>query len=272
DAENRRILEYDSAVKIQSWFRATRVRSYIRFLNYCARTIQRHFRGFKGREIYRHIVKEHVKQMRINFYNAQATKIQKVWRGYYTRKYIHNYYSRKAFLTGLVVKNEIVRQQLHELSVAASQERARKAKEEQKAAQEIEARKTHYLISTHQIPGVYNSPYDKKHFSKEHALLAVRAPSPKTRAAISARLRTGRTGTLDVRGSVKAAEKDMKYEVLPPITTKMQGPFREPQEVWKQRHKKLNPTLRVDTSYTSAEQARAEMKAEEWVTRVIDDK
>ncbi|EDO27881.1 predicted protein [Nematostella vectensis] len=35
-----------------------------------------------------------------------------------------------------------------------------------------------------------------------------------------------------------------------------EGPFREPQEVWKQRHKKLNPTLRVDTSYTSAEQAR----------------
>ena len=38
-----------------------------------------------------------------------ALQIQKIWRGYYTRKYIHNYYSRKQYLEGLVIKNEIVR-------------------------------------------------------------------------------------------------------------------------------------------------------------------
>lgn len=59
---------------------------------------------------------------------------------------------------------------------------------------------------------------------------------------------------------------------MPPINNKIQGPFRSPGEVVKQRHKPLNPTLRVATSYTSVEDARAEMKAKEWVTRLIDDK
>ena len=39
----------------------------------------------------------------------------------------------------------------------------------------------------------------------------------------------------------------------------VQGPFRTPDDVWQQRHKPLNPSLKVATSYFSAEDAR-------WVT------
>ncbi|XP_031552910.1 spermatogenesis-associated protein 17-like [Actinia tenebrosa] len=271
EAEDQRTREYEAAVRIQSWFRAVRVRAYIRFLNSCARTIQKHFRGFKGREIYRHLVKEHVARMRIKYYNSQATKIQKVWRGYYTRKYIHNFYSRKAFLEGLAVKNELVRKELNELALSTSKEMELKAQMKHKAARELEAEKTHFLISTHQIPGIYYSPITGPS-QKELELREVRPLTPKTRGVLSARLRTKKFETFDDRESVSAQES-MKYKVLPPINAdKVQGPFRNPNEVWKQRHKSLNPSLRVATSYDSAEQTRMEMKAKEWVTRVIDDK
>ena len=49
-----------------------------------------------------------------------------------------------------------------------------------------------------------------------------------------------------------------------------QGPFREPDEVRKQRYRSFNPTLRVETSYTALEEAREEMKRQEWVDRLID--
>jgi len=50
----------------------------------------------------------------------------------------------------------------------------------------------------------------------------------------------------------------------------LQGPFREPEAVRQQRYKPFRPSLRVETDYTSVEEARQRMKQEEWVRRVID--
>ena len=36
-------------------------------------------------------------------------QIQKVWRGYYSRKYIHNYYTLKDYLNTLERKNIVLR-------------------------------------------------------------------------------------------------------------------------------------------------------------------
>lgn len=49
------------------------------------------------------------------------------------------------------------------------------------------------------------------------------------------------------------------------------GPFREPEDVQNQRYKPFQPSLRVATSFTSLEEARKEMKNEEWVTRLNDN-
>lgn len=53
-------------------------------------------------------LKERVKQMRLQFYHEKAILIQKIWRGYYSRKYVFNYYKRKAYLQAIEQKNEIV--------------------------------------------------------------------------------------------------------------------------------------------------------------------
>ena len=55
------------------------------------------------------------------------------------------------------------------------------------------------------------------------------------------------------------------------LTFQLQGPFRTPDEVIKQRYKQLQPTLRVATSYTSVEEAREAMKSKEWIMRVNDN-
>jgi len=46
--------------------------------------------------------------MRLQFYHQKAVIIQKTWRGFYSRKYIFNYYKRKAYLNAIQQKNEIV--------------------------------------------------------------------------------------------------------------------------------------------------------------------
>lgn len=273
DAEDQRNKEFLAALKIQCWFRGTKVRAYLRFLHYCATTIQRHFRGHKGREIYRRIVQEKVTKMRIDFFNKQATLIQKLWRGYYIRKYIYNYYSRKRYLEGVIIKNEAVRRELEEFALKSKQEKEQKKEMEEKLARERKARETHYYISTHQIPGVYNSPFfPPQPSAKEIELRNARPLSHRGRQ----KLKSDAAQILNQSQSVKMVTRESKTVPLPPIsmksTAKVQGPFRTPNEVWQQRHKPLNPTLRVATSYLSAEDARTDMKADEWVTRLIDDK
>lgn len=51
----------------------------------------------------------------------------------------------------------------------------------------------------------------------------------------------------------------------------VKGPFRESDDVQRQRYKTFQPSLRVATSFTSLEDARDKMKADEWVTRLNDD-
>jgi len=182
-SEEQRRREFHAAVKIQSWFRATKVRAYLRFLNHSATTIQRHFRGHKGREIHRQLVREHLAKLRRDYYNAQATQIQKVWRGYYTRRYIHNFYSRKKYLEGVAAKNNVVRKELNEIAIRNADEREKQRQQLAKTAKELEARRTHYLLSTHQIPGIYNSPFKPRPSAKEEELLQARPLSHKNKRA-----------------------------------------------------------------------------------------
>lgn len=277
DAECQRQREFQAALNIQCWFRGTKVRAYLRFLHYCATTIQRHFRGHKGREIYRRLVQEKLANMRIDFYNRQATMIQKSWRGYYIRKYIFNYYTRKRYFQGLVEKNEIVRKELEEFALKSQQEKQRKKELEEKFTKEMKARRTHYLISTHQIPGVYNSPFHHPNpSSKEMELRNVRPLSQRSHQKLKAQLHSDAAVILSSSRTMRNLSKESKTVPLPPIsmttTAQVQGPFRTSDEVWQQRHKPLKPTLRVATSYEAAEDSRSQMKADEWVTRLIDDK
>ena len=43
------------------------------------------------------------------FYNGMATFIQKTWRGYYSRKLVHDFYALKRYLSQVEAKNRDMR-------------------------------------------------------------------------------------------------------------------------------------------------------------------
>jgi hypothetical protein len=51
--------------------------------------------------------------------------VQKYYRGFYSRKYEHDFYARKAYLQHVQQKNEDVRKQLDEFSRKAALEEAK---------------------------------------------------------------------------------------------------------------------------------------------------
>nr|KAF6395614.1 spermatogenesis associated 17 [Rousettus aegyptiacus] len=151
--------EYNAAVKIQSWFRGCRVRAYIRFLHRVAIIIQKCWRGYLGRQHYQLIVKIAYYTMKMNLYNEMAVRIQRRWRGYKIRKYCFNYFYLKEYLRAVSETNDAIREALEEFAEMKEREERKASLEREEKKRDYQARKMHYLVSTKQIPGIYNSPF-----------------------------------------------------------------------------------------------------------------
>ena len=85
--------------------------------------------------------------------------VQKIWRGFWSRKNVHNFYLRKAYITTISSKGEAVRHELldhYRLLQADSQQREAEARVEELADV---VGNLHHLLSTASSRGVYNSPY-----------------------------------------------------------------------------------------------------------------
>ncbi|XP_021139839.1 spermatogenesis-associated protein 17 isoform X2 [Columba livia] len=248
--EDRKI-EYKAAVKIQSWFRGCRVRAYLRHLNKMATFIQKWWRGYRSRR-----------------YFLKMVEIQKRWRGYYVRKYIHNYYELKKYLETVSMNNEFVRNELQQYTEMKENEEKRKDLEKKEKEKQYQARKMHYLLSTEQIAGIYNSPFRKSPDPMELLLRKSKPLSHKRQ-----QMKSPFTSELYDWPTCRRPPTFSTAEPLPPIgRQKPQGPFRDTAEVLRQRYKPLEPTLRVAASINSPlEKAREEMKMEEWRNRVHDN-
>ncbi|XP_021245911.1 spermatogenesis-associated protein 17 isoform X3 [Numida meleagris] len=248
--EDRKIA-YKAAVKIQSWFRGCRVRAYLRYLNKMAISIQKWWRGYQSRRYFRKMI-----------------KIQKRWRGYYVRKYTHNYYALKKYLEAISLNNEIVRNELQEYTEMTEKEKKKKDLEKKEKEKKYKARKMHYLLSTEQIAGIYNSPFRK---SPDPMELLLRQSKPLSHRR--QQVRSPFTYELYDWPTCKRPPAFATGQPLPPIgKQKPQGPFRDTAEVLWQRYKPLEPTLRVAASINSPlEKAREEMKREEWRNCIHDN-
>ncbi len=49
------------------------------------------------------------------YFDANATTIQKWWRGFFSRKHIHNFYARKAYLAAIQQQNSAVRASMQQV-------------------------------------------------------------------------------------------------------------------------------------------------------------
>ncbi|XP_029904039.1 spermatogenesis-associated protein 17 [Myripristis murdjan] len=279
-AEESRQRENQAATLIQSWFRSCKVRAYLSHLHKKATIMQKIWRGFAARARLRQMVKAAYFIMKMNFYEEMAVRIQRRWRGFYVRKYIHSYYARKRYLEGLVKKNEQVRLELDEVEELQRRQRERLAVDRAQTAKLYQAQKLHYLLSTQQCPGVFNSPFRPAPHEME---LLLRQAKPKPSIRCSPRDRTRLLGQPGAPGFfppgtprspwIKSTKPCCSSRpLLPPIHSKKpQGPFKEPREVWEQRWSRPNPSLRLQNSYTDLDETQKQLRQYE-ATRLFIDK
>jgi len=158
-AESARNVERASAVRLEAVWRGRTARERIRMLAANALFLQRVSRGFLGRQRYREALRRRSESRQRAAFDALAVVIQKRLRAYYSRKYHHNYYARKAYVAAVLQKGETVRQDLQQQFQQQLEEQ--QMQQEQQAVERVQqlAGKLHHLRSTESCPSIYNSPY-----------------------------------------------------------------------------------------------------------------
>ncbi|XP_076012136.1 spermatogenesis-associated protein 17 [Genypterus blacodes] len=262
-AEENRQKENQAAMRIQGWFRACKLRVYLSHLHKKATIIQKIWRGFTARAHFRQMVKEAYFIMKMNFYNEMAVRIQSRWRGFCVRKRVHNYYARKKYLEEICLKNEFLRREMDEFEELQRIERECMNVVNHQKAMIYEAHRSHHLVSTKQRPGIYNSPFRPAPHEMELLLRQVKFPAPRR---LSPRDRGGLLCTSSAEaplfcgdfGSPKTTYTRAccsARPLLPPIVTnKPQGPFRQLKEVWDQRLRCPELSLRLQSTYKEKEE------------------
>ncbi|ELK32168.1 Spermatogenesis-associated protein 17 [Myotis davidii] len=168
--------------------------------------------------------------------NEAAVKIQSWFRGCQVRTYI--------------------REALDDFADMREREEKKADLEREEKKRDYAARKMHYLLSTKQIPGVYNSPFRKEPDPWELRLQKAKPLTPQRPKA-----RQKRPHSLSSWLACTSTRSFPRSHTLPPIDRKQcQGPFRDVSDVLKQRYKPLEPTMRVAEPINTLTEARSEFK------------
>lgn len=164
--EKKRFMEIHACTRIQSLFRRYRLRRD--FLMQKAHTIicQRVMRGYFTRKRYWQLIEAELTIRRKAFYTATALSIQRVYRGFYSRKYIHDFYARKTYLMHIAQKNAEVREQTSKHYDTLKLWEAQQKEEYARSEFEKLATSLHHLTSTKAIPGVYVALEEVSNFGK----------------------------------------------------------------------------------------------------------
>ncbi len=159
EAEKFRDKENAAAIIIQKDWRMFKVKWNFDDKKRATQKIQRIWRGYIGRCQFMNKKQSEMEEKQSKFFNEQAKIIQKYFRGYFSRRYKHDFYARKNYLQDVQTKNEEIRKELEEWAKKTALEEAKL--QEQTARTEFHelASNLHHLASTKLIPGVYNPPY-----------------------------------------------------------------------------------------------------------------
>ncbi|DBA66376.1 TPA: spermatogenesis-associated protein 17 [Trebouxia sp. C0005] len=158
-AEAAKQQELPAAVLIQAVVRGHLLRKRLHILEGRAVRIQSCWRGYAARQQFKAERTKANTLLREAYFDAQATHIQRWFRGFWSRKYIHNFLQRKAYLAAVADSNARMRalaEQQLQASICAIKEQ-----EEQAAMARFQKQssKLHHLLSTSTVAGIYRSPY-----------------------------------------------------------------------------------------------------------------
>ncbi|CAE7811958.1 SPATA17 [Symbiodinium sp. CCMP2592] len=152
--------EVQAVTRIQSVFRASKIRRSWRAVVGATLMIQRAVRGWSGRRRARTLRFQRLRQLQNQFFHQSAVVIQRFFRGWWSRRHLHDFQGRKRYVERCAQRG----QWTHVYLAHDHRERLALAKmeEEQQMRQEFRAvaGEIHHLVSTKSIPGVYNPPYN----------------------------------------------------------------------------------------------------------------
>jgi hypothetical protein len=158
EAKTQAPVEIAATTNIQRVYRGKVDRAYIAFKSNKAREIQRCFRGHCGRlEFDKRVLAKREKRVYALF-KYFSMQIQRCFRGYYSRKYKSNHSDRKRFIGDLEETGRKVREMMYNYSMDQAIREEREAKEKEDRDFDFYASNLHHLMSTHQVPGVFNPP------------------------------------------------------------------------------------------------------------------
>ena len=206
EAEAALPLEAEAALKIQRLFRGQTVRALVQRWRDAAGFIQRVFRGHMGR-LRSHAARAEVLRVeRLAVFHYHTLAVQKTFRGYYSRRYYHDFYARQAYLSEVVRTSEALREQL--VSVRATQAAAAEDAAARRTEDEFRevTQNLHHLVSTAAQPGIFNNPF----------LPADAVPSA-FGAPLEVHLRTGVKDLLRERARAAAAAGQPRTAPPPPL-------------------------------------------------------
>lgn len=159
-AEINKDRERRAAITMQSIRRGMVARRRIKAQLVACVTIQRIFRGFLARQYTTHVSMLRDKARALKLWTRMAIIMQKTFRGFHSRRYKHSYYERKAYLASVTLKEEKVRELSEAVAESVYHEREQLRMETDRAEFTTLAKDLHHLVSTSNIPGVFNSPYN----------------------------------------------------------------------------------------------------------------
>lgn len=160
EASDNLTQEVDAVMKVQSVYRASKTRKAWHAVISASTLIQRACRGVLARRRTRLIRQERARKLQDQFFHHCASIIQKFFRGWWSRKHLHDYHGRKRYLQTVEKRGEWTKDYLdnehkEKLAMAKMQEERQMREEFDNLAGDL-----HHLVSTKTIPGVYNPPYN----------------------------------------------------------------------------------------------------------------
>lgn len=143
------------AEKIQATYRMFRQRRSYQSSRRCIIAMQRVYRGHLRRnEVHRNCEGDNMSFEEACFH-YYATRIQAIFRGYYCRKYVDDYYARRAYIRRVAADSEMVRTQAAELREEQELENSKARQEKSNLAYVRATERVHFMLSTVGRSGVY---------------------------------------------------------------------------------------------------------------------
>ncbi|CAE7349471.1 SPATA17 [Symbiodinium pilosum] len=152
--------EVEAVTRIQSVFRASKIRRSWRAVVGATLMIQRAVRGWSGRRKARSLRFQRLRHLQNLFFKQSAVVIQRFFRGWWSRRHLHDFQGRKRYIGRCAQRGEwthtyLAHEHRERLALAKMEEEQQMRREFRAVAGEI-----HHLVSTKSVPGVYNPPYN----------------------------------------------------------------------------------------------------------------